>query len=66
MGVTVSIANIWMVIDDYQSIQRLIGKKSVAIFFCVQCHIANTAIAYFVGYVHGTFCSEYNSNLLNR
>lgn len=33
MGVTVFIANIWMVIDDYQSIQRLIGKKSVAILF---------------------------------
>ena len=54
LGLMASFANIWMITDYYQSVQRRTEKKGVTILLCAICFVASVAIAYFVGYVHGT------------
>ena len=54
LGLMASIANIWMITDFYQSIKMLTEKKGMAILVDVICFVVSIAIAYFVGYVHGT------------
>ena len=54
LGLIASLANIWLITDYYESVQRQTKNKGMTILLCVLCFIASVVIAYFVGYIRGT------------
>jgi len=48
---------VWSTIDYGKSINEITEKKVIAEILCICCIALSIAIAYFVGYIQGTFVS---------
>ena len=46
---------VWATIDYGKSVNKIIGKKVIAEILCICCIALSIAIAYYVGYIQGTF-----------
>ena len=52
-----SAAMLWFALDYSKTIQQLTGKRLLADLLWLGCILISTFIAFFVGYIHGSFAS---------
>ena len=57
LGLLASLSNIWIIIDYFRAVQAQTKSKAIAILLCSICFIANSVIAYYVGYIKGIIVS---------